>query len=92
MVKWCRAYNEMVADCQEEVAGLKAQQRKSMAKQMELDEQSLQRLKDQQASQQVRYDVVSAEWKIALQAAWLLLGQTGFVGCLDLQCMPFACK
>ena len=44
----------MVAGCQEEVAGLKAQQRESMAKQMELDELSLQRLKEQQLNQQVR--------------------------------------
>ena len=43
----------MVAGCQEEVAGLKAQQRQSMAKQMELDELSLQRLKEQQVNEQV---------------------------------------
>ncbi|KAK9819502.1 hypothetical protein WJX74_000026 [Apatococcus lobatus] len=47
-----QAYNEMLAGCQEEVDRLKAKQRKSMAKQMELDELSLQRLKEQQASQQ----------------------------------------
>lgn len=44
----------MVAGYQERVSALKAQQRESMAKQMELDEQSLQRLREQQSNKQVQ--------------------------------------
>ena len=45
----------MVAGSQQEVTALKAQQRQSMAKQMQLDEESLERLKEQKASKQVKH-------------------------------------
>lgn len=54
----CRQYNELVESVAEEVEEMARTQKRCVAEQMKLDEQSLQRLKAQEAKQKVLLDVL----------------------------------
>ncbi len=53
----CREYNDFAASVSEESDKMKAVQKVAVAKQVKLDEESLQRLKEAEASDKVSFDL-----------------------------------
>ena len=58
----CREYNELVASCKEEVAEMKQMQQTSMAEQMKLDEESLQRIRAAEDAKKVSRVDADSPW------------------------------